>query len=161
MSEVNKSSRWEAQSRQWAQLFSSRRNWDSPNPSPSGECARPLWFRGTGTLAGERGGGGWESPNSDEGTYTLVLFIYTVCTLWWEGMDRYSRFVSQAHAELRGEGGGRACELWVEGGRYSLSGNFSYRAVGPPPRPHHIPNQTKPKRRISLVQKKIYTEFLF
>ncbi len=27
------------QSRQSAKLFSSRRNWDSPNPSPAGECA--------------------------------------------------------------------------------------------------------------------------
>ncbi len=37
-------------------FFSSRRNWDSPNPSPAGECAPPLWFRGGGThsLARER-----------------------------------------------------------------------------------------------------------
>ncbi len=40
-------------------FFSSRRNWDSTNPS----------------LAGKRGG--WESPNSDEGTYTAVLCKYT------------------------------------------------------------------------------------
>ncbi len=33
-----------------------------------------LWFRGEGhTRWRERG---WESPNSDEGTYTVVLFIY-------------------------------------------------------------------------------------
>ncbi len=51
---------FESQSRQSAKLLSSRRNWDSPNPS----------------LAGERGVG-MESPNSGEGTYTLVLFIYT------------------------------------------------------------------------------------
>jgi hypothetical protein len=30
-----------AQSRQSAKLFSSRRNWDSPNPLPAGECAPP------------------------------------------------------------------------------------------------------------------------
>jgi hypothetical protein len=30
---------------------------------------------GRGTLAGKRGRG-WESPNSDEGTYTVVLYIY-------------------------------------------------------------------------------------
>jgi hypothetical protein len=52
-------------------FFSSRRNSDSPNPSPAGECAPPVL-----------GGGGWrergwESPNFDEGTYTVVLFIYT------------------------------------------------------------------------------------
>ncbi len=42
-------------------FFSSRRNWDSPNPSPAGECAPPPppWFRGEGHtrgLANERGG---------------------------------------------------------------------------------------------------------
>ncbi len=54
-------------------FFSSRWNWDSPNPSPAGDCAPPFWGEGhTGWR--ERG---WESPNSDEGTYTVVLFIYT------------------------------------------------------------------------------------
>ncbi len=58
-----------------AKLFSSRRNWDSPNPSPAGACAPPLWFRGEGhTRWRERG---WESPNSNEGPYTVVLFVYT------------------------------------------------------------------------------------
>jgi hypothetical protein len=59
--------------------FSSRRNWDSPNPSPAGECALPpLWYRGEGhTRWRERG---WESPNSDEGTYTVVLcIVYVLC----------------------------------------------------------------------------------
>jgi hypothetical protein len=61
-----------AQSRQSAKLFSSRRNWDSPNPSP--ENAPSLWFRGKGhTRWRERG---WESPNSDEGTSTVVLCKY-------------------------------------------------------------------------------------
>ncbi len=49
-------------------FFPSRLNWDSPNPSPAGECA-PLPF------CLERG---CESPNSDEGTYTVVLYIYRV-----------------------------------------------------------------------------------
>ncbi len=46
------------QSRQSAKLFSSRRNWDSPNPSPAGECAPPppLGSGGRCTFAGERGG---------------------------------------------------------------------------------------------------------
>ncbi len=41
-------------------LFSSRRNWDSPTPSPAGECVPPLSlvqnFRewGTHSLVGER-----------------------------------------------------------------------------------------------------------
>jgi hypothetical protein len=56
-------------------FFSSRRNWDSPNPSPAGECAPPPPVLGEGhTRWRERG---WESPNSDEGTYTVVLFTYT------------------------------------------------------------------------------------
>ncbi len=55
-------------------FFSSRRNWNSPNPSPAGEGASPLWFWGEGhTRWLERG---WESPNSHEGTYTVVLYIY-------------------------------------------------------------------------------------
>jgi hypothetical protein len=51
---------FDTQSRQSAKFFSSRRNWDSPNPSPAGEC-----------------------PNSDERTYTVVLYIYNVlvCTV--------------------------------------------------------------------------------
>ncbi len=57
-------------------FFSSRRYWDSPNLSPAGECDPPPLVPGGGahTLAGERGG--WESPNSNEGNYTVVLFIY-------------------------------------------------------------------------------------
>ncbi len=61
-----------AQSRLSAKLFSSRLNWDSPNPSP--ENAPSLWFRGKGpTRWRERG---WESPNSDEGTSTVVFCKY-------------------------------------------------------------------------------------
>jgi hypothetical protein len=52
-------------------FVSSRRNWDSPNPSPEGECAPLPGSGGRVTLAGERGG--WESPNSGEGTYTVVI----------------------------------------------------------------------------------------
>ncbi len=49
-------------------FFSSRRNWDSPNPLPAGECGPP-------PASGE-GLGAWESPNSDEGTDTVLLCIY-------------------------------------------------------------------------------------
>ncbi len=49
-----------------------------PNPSPPGECANPppppSGSVGRGTLASERGVGSWESPNSDEGKYTVVLY---------------------------------------------------------------------------------------
>ncbi len=48
-------------------FFSCRRYWDSPIPSPAGECAPPL--DPGGTLA--RRERGWGSPNTDEGTYTV------------------------------------------------------------------------------------------
>jgi hypothetical protein len=50
---------------------------DSPNPSPAGECAAPppLVPGGAGhTRLQERGR---ENPNSDEGTYTVLLYLYT------------------------------------------------------------------------------------
>jgi hypothetical protein len=58
-------------------LFSICRNWDSPNTSSAGECATPPPPPPPGfghTRWRERG---WESPNSDEGTYTVVLCKYT------------------------------------------------------------------------------------
>jgi hypothetical protein len=54
----------------------------SPSPHLKGSVPPPLWCRGEGhTRWREKG---WEIPNSDEGTYTAVLFIYmyfVVCTL--------------------------------------------------------------------------------
>jgi hypothetical protein len=63
-------------------LFSSRWNWDSPNPSPAGECAPPpppgsgVWD----TFAGERKVG--RVTNSDVGIYTVALFRYTYSVLF-------------------------------------------------------------------------------
>jgi len=60
-------------------FFSSRPNWDSLTPSPPGECVPPSFGSGGGgtrSLAGV----GVVGPNSDEGTYTVVLYIYTICT---------------------------------------------------------------------------------
>jgi hypothetical protein len=57
-------------------FFSSRRNWDSPNPSPAGECTLPQFWGEGHTHWRKRG---WESPNSDEETYTVKLFIYVLC----------------------------------------------------------------------------------
>jgi len=54
-------------------FFSSRRNWDFPNPAPTGEC-EPPWFWGEEHTRWRQRG--WESPNFEEGTYTVVLFIY-------------------------------------------------------------------------------------
>jgi hypothetical protein len=58
-------------------FFSSRRNWDSPTPSPADERA-PLPF------GSEAGGGptrfrqrGWVSPNS-EGTYTVYFVLLCI-----------------------------------------------------------------------------------
>ncbi len=50
----------------------------SPNPSPAGVCdPTPPRFWGEGhTRWRERG---WGSPNSDEGTYAVVLLIYIYC----------------------------------------------------------------------------------
>ncbi len=54
-------------------FFSSRRNWDSPTLLAAGEYAPHPLVRGGGhTRLRERGLG---SPNSDEGTYTVVLYI--------------------------------------------------------------------------------------
>jgi len=46
-----------------------------PTPHPQASVPIPLGSGGRGTLAGESG---WESPNSDEGTYTVVLFTQFV-----------------------------------------------------------------------------------
>jgi len=56
-------------------IFSSRRNWTPPTLTRRRVCPPPPGSRGKGTLAGERG---WESPNFNEGTYTVVLFIYVL-----------------------------------------------------------------------------------
>jgi hypothetical protein len=64
-------------------FFSSRRNWDSPNPSPAGECAPPPFGSGgRGTWHTRWRERGWESPNSDEGTYTVV-YSANIRTLWY------------------------------------------------------------------------------
>jgi hypothetical protein len=57
-------------------FFSSCLNWDYPNPSPARECAPPPLVPGGGAHSRAREGGGWESLNYDEGTYTVVLFTY-------------------------------------------------------------------------------------
>jgi hypothetical protein len=55
-------------------FFSSCRNWDSPNPSPAGECAPPPGSGGRGTLAGERGVGRVPIPTRG---HTLWYSLYT------------------------------------------------------------------------------------
>jgi hypothetical protein len=60
-------------------FFSSRRNWDSPNPSPQASVPPPPMFVGRGTLAGERGVG--RVPISKRG-HTL-WYSLKICTLWF------------------------------------------------------------------------------
>jgi hypothetical protein len=73
-----------AQSRQSAKLFSCRRNWDSPSPSPARECAPfpPLWYwGGGGTLAGEKGSGRVQIPTRGHTLwYSLCMYfvVYSV-----------------------------------------------------------------------------------
>jgi hypothetical protein len=57
-------------------FFSSRRNWNSPTPLAAGECTpppHPLVRVGGHTCLREWG---WGSPNSNAGTYTVVLCIH-------------------------------------------------------------------------------------
>ncbi len=53
-------------------LFSSRPNWDSPTPSPAGECVPPSFASGGG--GGGVGGGGGKN---DAGDGNLVGYLYT------------------------------------------------------------------------------------
>ncbi len=74
-----------------------------PTPHPQASVP-PFGSGGRGTLAGE--GGGWESHNSDEGTYTVVLFIY-ICTLWVRGkieMSKEFQLLSVSRAALQSVG---------------------------------------------------------
>jgi hypothetical protein len=64
-----------SQSRQSAKLFSIVGIGTPPTPHSQASMPHPSRFWGEGhNRWRERG---WESPNSDEGTYTVVLFIYT------------------------------------------------------------------------------------
>ncbi len=65
-----------AQSRQSAKLSPVVGIGTLPTPYPQASVPPPPWFRGEGhTRWRERG---WESPNSDEGTYTVVLYIICI-----------------------------------------------------------------------------------
>ncbi len=62
-------------------FFSSRRNWDSPAPSPTGECLPPpLWFRREGqTRFRERGWrGGSQFRREDRHCDTLGMYVLCV-----------------------------------------------------------------------------------
>ncbi len=78
---ISEYSSW-PQSRQCAKLFSIRRNWDSPTPlTRSRLYPPPPWFWAKGnTRWRERG---WESPNTEAGTYTLYIFVLCEHDLLW------------------------------------------------------------------------------
>ncbi len=63
-------------------IFSSRRNWDAPNPSPAGECVPPPGSggRGTHTRWRERGGGRVPIPTRGHTLwYSLYITVRTLC----------------------------------------------------------------------------------
>ncbi len=60
-----------------------------PTPHPQASAPPPLVRVGGGTLAGERGCGRVLFSNSNEGTYTVVLFIYCIRTLCFEDIFHY------------------------------------------------------------------------
>ncbi len=64
-----------SQSRQSARPFL-QSFWDSPAPSPAGECAPPPHLVGGGGVDTRWKERGWRGPNSDEGTDTVVLYLY-------------------------------------------------------------------------------------
>jgi hypothetical protein len=68
-----------AQSRQRLSFFSSRRNWDSPNPSPAGKCAlppSPVLGGGAHSLA-RKGLGESQFRRGD--IHCGTLYIYVLC----------------------------------------------------------------------------------
>ncbi len=69
----------ESQSRQSAKLFSSRRNWDSPNTSPAGECAPLFGSGGRGKVATNRGGGRVSIPMRRHILWYSIYRIYILC----------------------------------------------------------------------------------
>ncbi len=77
-------------------FFSSRRNWDSPNPSPACECASPPRFWGRGTLACERGVGRVPIPTRG---HRLWYSLY-IRTLWADGLYRILSSYWLAHFTL-------------------------------------------------------------
>jgi hypothetical protein len=81
-------------------FFSSRQNWDSPNPSPAGKCApTPRFWGERHTRWRERG---WDSPNSDEGnTLWYSLYVLCACDAHWECILRIFMFILIAVAKQR------------------------------------------------------------
>ncbi len=96
-------------------FFSSRRNWDSPNPSPADNCAPPFGSGGRGPLAGETGGGRVPIPTRGH-TLWYSLYVCTSCwgqnTIpgeeWRHSPDRWRRSRGSPWWRTRGWAPGRA-----------------------------------------------------
>ncbi len=70
-------------------FFSSRQNWDSPNPSPAGECGPPPFNSGgRGTLAGERGVGEFQFQRGDIQCGTLYMYVLCATNISRDGSHR-------------------------------------------------------------------------
>jgi hypothetical protein len=69
-------------------FFSSRRNWESSNPSPASEYAPPPGSGGRGTLAGERGFGGVPIPTRGHTRMLYSLYIYTYFVTKSKGVQK-------------------------------------------------------------------------
>jgi hypothetical protein len=71
------------QCRQSAKLFLQSSELELPHPLARRRvCPPSLWFGEEGHTRWRKKG--WERPNSDEGTYTVVLYIHIhICTLWY------------------------------------------------------------------------------
>jgi hypothetical protein len=65
-------------------FISSLPNWDSPTPSPSGECAPPPFGSGGGAHLLAREGVG-ESQFRRGDIHCGTLYIYVLCELWARG----------------------------------------------------------------------------
>jgi len=72
-------------------FFSSRRNWDCPNPSPAGECASPPLApvtRGAAPSLAREGSGESQFQRGDIHSAWYSLYI---CNLCWVSFHRRSR----------------------------------------------------------------------
>ncbi len=106
--------------RQSAKLFSSRRNWDNPKPSPTGECAPhpPLWLGGRGTLAGERGSGRVPIPTRGHTLWYSICKYFLLDTT----VNCFRHLISQRFPEENL--GSFFMEDWSKRGEYSSGANL-------------------------------------
>jgi hypothetical protein len=64
-----------------------------PHPPPAGECAPHPLVQGGGHTRLRKRGWEWGSPNSDEGTYTVVLCLYKYFVVGQHNCNTYLRLL--------------------------------------------------------------------